>query len=1240
MSAEKPIAVHLYGPLADKYGALHHFAVSTPHEAVAALDANYPGFVRDFAQHEIYHILADGDWRDGEEAAGLPVSRELHLVPQIEGRVALGALLVGALIPSLAGTFAATLIGGALFLGVMIGLSFLFRPKMPETDEGARNESYAFTGPENVVTQGAPVPLAYGKVHCGSVVVSAGLEVSELGSWVFEEGEKNELKSKQYARVIDVISDGIVSSLENYEIFLDGVAIWHFKNTYYQVRQGTRDQPIVNGFPAAQTEIAVGVEVEYGTPLVRSISNTDCDRVRFTLMVPALQHSSGEGDQYGTNVIYQFDVEQVGSGTGYQYLKRHYMSGMTASQYQRAYLFDLPKPGPWNIRVTRTSPKSTDIQVQHDLYWSSYTEIIDDRVNYNGTACVGLFLDSEQFQQIPKRTYYVTGIRMLIPNNYDATTGIYSGVWDGTFAWGWTNNPAWILYDILINRRHGIGRFLDMSQVDKWAIYRIGQWCDQYVPDGKGSYERRWVCNVQITDRQEAFDLIGQIASIFRGWSYWSGTSMVAGADQPSDPVHQFTNANVIDGVFTYAGSDLRARHTMATVLWNDPAQLGQPRLAVVEDQEGISRYGIQETEIPAIGCTSEGQAVRTGKWALYTELYEGESIAFATGLKSAFVRPGEIIRVSDVNIGGKRRGGRVVAGTTDTVIMFDASIGAITGSQGVLISCEVGEGVVETRWVYNWDASMTWVGVTEAFSAAPALDSVFVVNEVAALEPTLWRVISVSQREADAYEINGVRHYPGKWDYVENNIALSTPDISDIPVTWPAVQSLTATEYLVQLSPISIGVRVSLSWVSAAPHFIVDWRPQDGNWTTTRTDAKSIDLPVEEGPYQFRVVPVSQLGVRGPPAMLNYTVIGRYAPPAAPLQFRIKISDGVALFEWLPAVELDVIIGGHFELRHSSQTSGASWASAQVVIPSIPGNATSAEAVYRAGTWFLRTFDIVGTPSKEVATIISLQPDGRYTEFARVCEHPDWLGDHNFTEVLEPQYWLIIGQTGGEWDAQIADMDDWPDVDVLVENAPSPPYAEPRHGWYIFEDLVDAGGVFTVRFSAEILAFPYAEGDAFIDDRLNNVDEWSDWDEINEDLGGQVQLFIRTTNDDPASPSATWGAWQPFSPVEYTARGFEFRADLYAPAGQNIGIEKLCITADLRMKMDSAEDVPYPAATTHVTFAVKFYLEPSVVVTVQNALATDDIQVINKTRQGFDVTIKQGATHQTRTFDWQARGF
>jgi hypothetical protein len=954
------------------------------------------------------------------------------------------------------------------------------------------------------------------------------------------------------------------------------------------------------------------------TPQTRTILNPDVDRCRITVSTPSLQKIESDGDVKGSKV--KFKVECEDDGGGFELIGEYTIEGKTNSRYQRSVMFLLPRKGPWDIRVTRLTEDSDSVKLQNDLYWDSYTEIIDDRVNYTNSAVVGIMIDAEQFSSIPKRSYLTDGLLCLIPSNYDPDTAIYTGVWDGTFDFEWTNNPAWVLYDILVNNRYGLGEYVTPAMVNKWEFYKVARWCDELVPDGNGGEQRRYTCNAQLMERQEAFDLLGALASIFRGFIYWSGGQVISVADMPSDPVMQFTNANVVDGQFTYSGTDIRARHTVATVQWNDPKFLGEQRLAVVENQELISRFGIQRVEIPAIGCTNEGQAIRTGKWSLYTEAYESETIQFSTGLESAWCRPGDIIRVLDHNIAGKRRGGRVGAGSTAGVIVFDQPMDddVLAGGSGTFLSCIIGEGDVQTREIFSVDSSGAFCTLLTPFTAAPLPDTVFVINQTDELEPTLWRVLGARQIQQDQYELSAVRHFPGKWDYIEQEIALTIPDSSAIQRIPPAVTGLEIIEYLQQLSPISVGVRATVSWISTSPLFEVQYRRAEDNWHLITTDQNAIDLDVTEDAWEFKVTPISMLGFKGPTSDVSIEIIGRFSQPAAPQLFRVNVVDSVALFDWLPATELDVIIGGHYELRHSSTVEGAIWQTAQVVIPSIPGSATSCEAGYQAGTWFLRTFDILGIPSEEYSIIIALLPDERYVRFVTFCENPDWEGTHDDTAIRMPQNWLTI------------------DDAAMVPG-------EASEGTYELATVLDAGAPFSVRLSADILAFNYAIPDDWIDSRLDNCDLWEDWDNAGANYAGEITLLISETMEDPAGASPLWTPWERFIAGEHFGRGFRFRALLTAPAGQNIGIETLCINADLKAKIDEGADVDYPAADTRVEFRAQFFVAPAVVVTVQNAMEADRVQIIAKTTEYFDIRITgspDGVTQKVRTFDWHAQGY
>lgn len=1068
----------------------------------------------------------------------------------------------------------------------------------------------------------------------------------------------NTLKSRQVAKVVDLISEGPIKGWVGgmRGVLLDGVQLqadngqMNFKGASVQGVLGYPAQGIMNGFAAQQAEIGVNVQLKAsgasGGYVTRNILNTDTDRVRVTVSVPTLQHIDKEtGDISGSSVSFRIQCDN--NGGGFKTIGDYTISGKTTSKYQRAIMFLLPKGGPWDIRVARTTADSTVQELQNDLYWDSYTAIIDDRVNYSHSACMGVMVDAEQFRSIPKRTHHVDGLLCRIPINYadNRTSVVYQGVWNGNFRLAWTCNPAWVFYDLIINNRYGLGGFISANEIDKWALYKIAQWCDGYVPDGHGGQQRRWTCNVQIMGRQEAFDLLGDILSIFRGFSYWTGGQMVPVADQPSDPVIQFTNANVIEGVFNYSGSDIRARHTVASVTWNDPEQLGEMRMSVVEDQDAISRFGIQRVDVPAIGCTNEAQAIRTGKWQLFTEQYESEIVQFGAGLEAAYAKPGAIARIADINIAGRRYGGRVGAGSTMNRLYLDAPLSP--GSLDLIANCLIGaDAHIEVRnAVANQLVDATYLDILQHFSADPIVDTSYVINDPGLLEPTLWRIREVKQTEGDRYQVSAVRHLPSKWDYVELNKVLTFPDVSDITARPPAVTNLRYIEYLIQLSPISVGVRVTLSWESEAPLFDVWFRKQNENWQRVRVESNACDLPVTEGPWQFTVTPIGTIGLKGPTTALNATIIGRSAPPDPPLDLRINVVDGVAMFNWRPSTELDVIIGGHFELRFNARLSGVTWADGQTIIPTIPGRASSVEAPYQRGTWMLRTFDILETPSPTWATVVSGIEDGRYTNFTRVCENPTFLGSKQNTEIMYPQEWLIIGATGGLWDDQLANMDTWPDVDDLPGDNP-----DPTTGQYYHYNRIDAGGVFPVRLSSEILAFPFSVGGDFIDARLDNCDDWPNWDSTAASLNGTVTLYFRQTDDDPTLPGARWSAYVPFSPGEYTARAWEFRTDLWAPVGQNIGVEELCILADLRKKIDDGNDVPYPGDPTvlvHVNFNVKFFAVPAVVVTVQNPtgtdnVATDNVYIRNKTRTGFDIEIINPlpSTHPVRLFDWHAQGY
>ncbi|WP_086023156.1 host specificity protein J [Sinorhizobium fredii] len=1024
----------------------------------------------------------------------------------------------------------------------------------------------------------------------------------------------NSLHSKQTARLIDLLSEGpIVGPVDGAKsVYFDGVPVLaddgtaNFENWSIAGNAGWPDQPLLPGFASSQSETVVSLQVKKDLPITRSISDPDTDRARVTVSVPALQVQDSSGNIKGSNVV--FNVYLQSNGGGYALVTQHTISGKTNTTYQRSLTFSLVGDPPWDIRLERVTADSTTMNVQNDLYWDTYTAIIDDRVNYTLSAVIGVTIDAEQFQSIPKRAYDIKGLIIQVPSNYDPELRTYTGVWNGTFKMAWTNNPAWVFYDLVVQSRYGLGNFVKAADVDKWALYRIAQWCDEEVPDGQGGQEPRFVCNAVISTQQEAFDLLSSIASVFRGWAYWAGGQMVAVADMPADPVATYTNANVIDGTFTYHGADIRSRHNMVAVRWNDPTNLGEPRITLVEDHAGISKYGIQKTELIAIGCTSEGQAVRSGRWLLYSDTYEGEIVDFVTSLEAAWARPGDKAMVADVNIGGERRGGRLKAATI-TQLTLDAAVNFVAG-RAYAVSCVVADGAIETRTVIGTEGAQSVVLVSPPFSAAPLPDTVWVVAS-SDLEPTLWRIVEAREAEPGRYEMNAVRHFPGKWDYVEANIPLSKPDISNIGGI-PGISGLNAKDYLVALSAQSIGVRMLISWQSKAPYFDVAWRPVNGNWIRARVDQTAHDVEVQEGDYEIWVTPINVIGRRGTTSKITYTVAGKSKPPADPYNLRIQVIDKVAMFQWAPATDIDVVIGGSFEMRYSPRTTGVTWTSANKVLPSIPGTATTAELPYRPGTYLLKARDIGGTFSTNAAVVVtSLATDAK--QFIRICEQPDWLGTKVNCHIQMPQQWLII-------------------TDETLGTAT-----------YTFKNSIDMGGVFPVMLTVDMLAFPYFESDVFIDERPGLVDDWQNWDSAIDDGDGLVTIQVRQTNNDPASGTAVWTEWQQFLSGEYVGRGFQFRAWLDAPDGQNVAIEQLCIIADVSAKMEQGADIPWVPIKMRINFTVKFKYVPSISIAIQQGVVGDTFRITNKSTTGFDLELigSTGAIiTAARTFDWIATGY
>ncbi|MFA5388054.1 MAG: phage tail protein, partial [Candidatus Paceibacterota bacterium] len=661
-------------------------------------------------------------------------------------------------------------------------------------------------------------------------------------------------------------SDGV----ENFD--LDGMA-WSFV-------PGTQHQsvlPVSSGNTA--TEVAVSQQVKAGNtgggPVVRTINEQYIDAARVTVRIPTLyQQNTTNGDTSGTSVSFAIDVQS--NGGGFVQVMAPTISGKTSSDYRRSYEFDLPGSGPWDIRVRRVTADTTSMALQNDLYFESYTKIVKEEFSYPNSAAIGIKIDSGLFSSVPTRGYLTDLMLVRVPDNYDPISRTYTGLWSGSFKVAWTDNPAWCWYDLIASNRYGLGDYIDAATVDKWALYEIAQYCDELVPDGFGGMEPRFTCNLFLQAREEALRVLMNMASIFRGITYWHSNSILCSQDRPADPVKLFTAANVINGVFTYSGTARLARHTVALVSWNDPDNLYKQTVEYVEDREGIARFGIRDTEVVAFGCTSRGQAHRFGLWSLITEREETDTVSFQTALEGAGLMPGDIIQTSDSARSGKRMGGRIVSGTASQ-ITIDSEVTLEVGKSYTL-TVMLPSGASQERaviWSGASDVTTRVVSLTAPLDQAPQQHAVWVLS-TDTLETELWRVMSVTEAEPGILEVTALEHIPGKYALVEEGLALVPRLTSSINLVPSAVTNVVTKTEIRQLNTVDYSTRIAVSWSPEqdAARYLVTWRRDTDNQKETYVTVPSYDIDdVAAGTYTITITPENGIGRRGPVVSTTHVV-------------------------------------------------------------------------------------------------------------------------------------------------------------------------------------------------------------------------------------------------------------------------------------------------------------------------------------------------------------------------------
>jgi predicted phage tail protein len=992
-------------------------------------------------------------------------------------------------------------------------------------------------------------------------------------------------------------------------------ADFNFKNVTVVSKFGTQSQAYVPGFDAVEEEISVSQSVTLATPVVKTIIDTNVNAVRLTLSVPLLQKVLDNGDIVGTSLSLAIAVRYFGGS--YTTVITDTISGRTSDLYQRDYIVDLAGAFPVDIRVSRTSAEPVSIKETNAFSWSSYTELIYKKLKYPNTAYVATRIDAEQFSNIPQRAYKIRGIKVAIPSNatVDLETGrlTYAGIWNGTFgAAKWTSDPAWILWDLLTSRRYGLGDHIQPNTLDKWAFFQASKYCSELVSTGLNDpiSEPRFSCNVNIQTQEEAYKLISDMCSIFRAMPYWAAGSLSMMQDRPSDPVALFSLANVSEDGFSYETSSLKTRSTVVVVGWLN-LELGDIDREVVEDPEGIARYGVVTKEVTAFATTSRSQAHRVGEWILYSERYETEVCSFTTSLENGIiVRPGAVINIADPVKAGARRAGRISAATASTVTVDNATDLPSTGTLSVVLD----DGIVESRTITDLTAGV--YTVTPPLSMAPQNGGAWMV-ETDDIQPTQWKVLGLQEQDGINYSVTAVSYNSSKYDYVERGAPLEARDITNLNEPPATPQDLTGTEILYPLNG-RVTTKLALTWkgVRGVNEYRIRWRAEFGNWTEVRKYGPLYEIEdVTTGNYQVEVYAISSTQViSSAPAEMMFSVTGVSAPPANPTGVSlVPINESTAIIQWDLATDLDVLIGGEVLIRHDPRDMpAAEWSTSNAIVQAAAGNQTQKQVPLLAGTYFVAFRDQSG--------VRSLVP----------------VGIHAALPTPQPRLSVKV------WEEQnLVPKFDGTKTNFIYDAGKVALYLNPATaltGTYVYKDTLDLTQVYDINLRRRIISYPVSTSINFdsvtglFDDQPGNFDG-SDLDQVN------CVTYVRTTNDNPAG-TPTWGPWNEFVNAVVRARAIQVRV-IGATESNLVGlaISDLGATAELQQRVESGNRTG--ANTYTVTFAQAFYQTPNIVISPSNMATGDYYTVTATSRTGFTVNFYNSANAGvTRSCDYTATGY
>lgn len=727
--------------------------------------------------------------------------------------------------------------------------------------------------------------------------------------------QPDDLQSVAKAKILIALGEGeFAGQLTGKDIYLDGTPIENsdgsknFGGVAWEFRPGTQAQKYIQGIPGTENEINVGTAISSSTAWTHTFTNTQLSAIRLRLKWPSLFRQEDDGDLVGYSINYAIDLQT--DGGAWQTVINTRVTGKTTSGYERSHRIALPQAGTtWTVRLRKITADANSAKIGDAMTLQSYTEVIDAKLRYPNTALLYIEFDSSQFNgSIPQISCEPRGRVIRVPDNYNPETRTYGGTWTGTFKWAWTDNPAWVFYDLVVTDRFGLGNRLTAANIDKWTLYQVAQYCDQPVPDGKGGSgtEPRYICNVYVQNRNEAYTVLRDFAAIFRGMTYWGGDQIVALADMPRDIDYTYTRANVIDGQFVYSSSTTKTRYTTALVSWSDPDNAYADAMEPVFEQSLVARYGFNQLELTAIGCTRQSEANRKGRWGILTN-NKDRVVTFSVGLDGNIPQPGYVIAVADEMLSGKVTGGRI-SSVNGRVITLDR-VADITPGNRLIVNLPSGASQARTVQAVNGRA----ITVTTAYGETPQAECVWVA-ESDELYAQQYRVVSVADNNDGTFTISGAYHDPDKYARIDTGAIIDQRPVSVVP---PGHQHAPENIIISSFSVVQQGISVETmraSW-DQAPNAIAyeaQWRRNDGNWVNVpRSSTTSFDVTgIYAGRYLVRVRAINAAEISsGWGYSEEKTLTGKVGNPPKPVGFMATgINWGIRLNWGFPANTADTL--------------------------------------------------------------------------------------------------------------------------------------------------------------------------------------------------------------------------------------------------------------------------------------------------------------------------------------------